>query len=270
MLSLRFCTQRCIGALLALATFLCLSLSASSASADRVVWKKTKLNESSASWRLDLEFHMSRPPDIAHVPMQFKFEPDIYYERSLVDGSEQPQLRKVPLENKQPLIESVEVGFLDPGSGKTQARTRFTFKLTRDRGFEAGEYKVTVTNKGTGKKIGGEQRLVLDGENEVIDRRSMVFDTKKAEEKAKAKREAKAAEEDEYDPSQDPNKEEYWASGPAESEPKDEPLPPPAHMQERPGACGCRVPGAPVSHTHPAWLVGLGLLGLFALRRRAV
>jgi MYXO-CTERM domain-containing protein len=260
-------TQRFLGSLLAVATFLCLSLGASPASAaDRVVWKKTKVNESNSSWNLDLEFHMSKPPDIAHVPMQFKFEPDIYYERSLVDGNDAPQERKVPLENKQPLIESVEVGFLDPRSGKTQARTRFSFKLTRDRGFEAGEYKVTVTHKGSGKKLGTEQRLTLSGENEVIDRRSMVFDTKKADEKAKAKREAEAAKaEEQPDPSQDPNSEEYWASGPSEPEAKEADLPPPAHLQENPGACGCRVPGEPARSKAPLGL--LALLGLVWLRR---
>jgi hypothetical protein len=258
-----------LGPLFVLGAFFAVVLSAGSAHADRIAWKKTTIKESNSSWNLECDFYLNKPPDVAHVPMQFKFEKDVYYERSLVDGNDKPQLRKVPLENEQPLIEGVEVGFMD-SSGKAQARTRFSFKLTRDRDFAAGEYRVTVTDKNTGRKIGTEQRLILEGENEVIDRRSMVFDSKKADDKAKANREAKAkasAEEDAYDPKADPEKDDYWASGPSEPEKRDEPLPPPAHMQEHPGACGCRMVGAKQNGAELSWLA-LGAVGLVLARRR--
>lgn len=250
-------------------TVLAVLLMATPALADRISWKKTKINESNEAWLVEIEMHLSRPPDIAHVPMQFTFKPDVYYERTLVDGKDGPQLRKVPLENKQPLIETVDMGFLDPRSGKIQSRTRFSFKLTRERGFDAGEYKVEVRNKRNNRKIGGEQRLILDGENEVIDRRSMVFDTAKADEKAADKREAenKAAQE-EYEQREDPNSDEFWEGGPEEPEPQDEALPPPAHMQDRPGACGCRIPGEPSAPGTPAWLL-LGVAAVLWRRRGA-
>ncbi|HEX2736257.1 MAG TPA: MYXO-CTERM sorting domain-containing protein [Polyangiaceae bacterium] len=264
-------SQRLLAALTILGAFFAVVLASGSAHADRVSWKKTTIKESNSSWYIEVDFYMSRPPDVAHVPMQFKFQPDVYYERSLVDGGgDKPQERKVPLDNKAPLIESVDVGFLDPGSGKTQARTRFSFKITRDRDFFAGEYRVTITDKSSGRKVGGEQRLILEGDNEVIDRRSMVFDTKKADEQAKAKREAKAKAADEEaadEAKNDPSKDDYWAGGPTEPEKPDQPLPPPAHMQDHPGACGCRTVGAPASGYGAAWLA-LSLGAIVALRRR--
>lgn len=254
--------HRLVTILAALAVFLV----SGSAWADRVVWKRTKIDESGGSWKVEVEVHLSKPPDIAHVPMQFKFQPDVYYERSLVDGSSSPQLRKVPLEHKQPLIESVDMGFLDSGSGKIQNRTRFSFRLTRDRGFEAGEYKVTIRNKRSDRNLPPEVRLVLGGENEVIDRRSMVFDTKNSDEKAKKDREAKnAAAEEEFEQRENPDSDEFWSGGPKEAETREEPLPPPAHMQEKPGACGCAVPGAARDGSGLIpWILALGVL----LRRR--
>lgn len=209
--------------------------------ADRVVFKKRAINESNESWTLDLEFHFDKPPDIVYVPISFEFQQTVYYENTLEDGQEKPRMRRVPIEFKQPLIETQDVGFLDAGSGKTMSRTRFTFKLTRARGFEAGEYKVTVTNKRSGRKLGQPVPLTLNGENEVIDRRAISFDG----ERKKPKEDKPKSWEEQPKPEDDPNSEAYWASGPTETEREDPDLPPPAHMQEKPGGCGCRIPGAP-------------------------
>ena len=67
-------------------------------------WKSTKLEESGGSWTIDIEMHLPKPPDIAHVPMRFSFQPSVYYERTLVDGQEGPVHRQVPLENRQPIV----------------------------------------------------------------------------------------------------------------------------------------------------------------------
>lgn len=242
---------------------LTLSLVALNASAQgRVVWKKTKLNESSQRWHVDLEFHLNNAPDIAVVPVRFEFTPEVYYERSLVDGQEKPVVNRQPLTDRQPLVETVDIGFLNPTSGKIEKRTRFSFDLTRDRGFEAGEYKVVVEDKRNGKKFGQPTRLVLDGENEVIDRRSISFDPTKKKEKKELTAEEKAEMED----PPDPNSDEFWAGGPSEPDNPDDPaLPPPAHMQERP--CACRVPGG--AGQSSGWLSALAVLGVaWALRRR--
>jgi MYXO-CTERM domain-containing protein len=243
---------------------LTLALVALNASAQgRVVWKKSKLNESSQRWHVDLEFHMTKAPDIAVVPVRFEFTPEVYYERSLVDGQEKPVLNRMPLADRQPLVETVDIGFLNPTSGKIEKRTRFSFDLTRDRGFEAGEYKVVVEDKRNGKKFGQPTRLILDGENEVIDRRSMSFEpTKKKKEKEPTEEEKAAM----ADPP-DPNSDEFWEGGPTEADdPEGKSLPPPAHMQERP--CACRVPGGQARSSW--WLSAVAALGVaWAMRRRS-
>jgi hypothetical protein len=107
-------------------------LSAQAASAaGRVEWKsKTFEEREGGSWRIELALYLNSAPDVAHVPMKFEFQPIAYYERSMMDGDKLVE-RVVPLENRQALIESTDVGFLDAGSGKIEKRTRFTFKVTK-------------------------------------------------------------------------------------------------------------------------------------------
>lgn len=226
----------------------------------RVVWRQTKLEEADKSWKIALEVHLNRAPDVAHMPVRFSFTPLSYFERALVDGRKEPVTRQIPLQNQQPIVESVDVGFLDSGTGKAVRRTRFSFHVTRDHGFEAGTYEVQVMDARSDRELGGKTTLTLLGENEVIDRRSMVFDDKpKPKPEDSAPKAAEPAE-----PQLTPEDEEFWAGGPTEPEEKQAPLPPPAHMQERPG-CGCRVGGEPAGA--PAW--GLAALGLWLLARRA-
>jgi len=138
------------------------------AAAGRVVWKRTKIEELDKSWKLAFEVHLDRAPDVAHVPVRFSFTPTAYFERSLVDGHKEPVTRTQPLEHQQPIVESVDVSFLDPASGKTAPRTRFMFQVTRDRGFEAGQYEVKITDARSGKELGGGTSLTLTGDNAVV------------------------------------------------------------------------------------------------------
>src|SRR5689334_5372982 len=105
---------------------------APAAAANRVVWKQTKIAEQDKSWKVAIEVHLDRAPDIALMPVRFSFTPVSYFERALVDGRKDPVKREIPLSNQQPIVESVDVGFLDPGTGKTAKRTRFSFHITRE------------------------------------------------------------------------------------------------------------------------------------------
>lgn len=230
--------------------------------AGRIDWKTKTLKETDGAWNIDITMYLSAPPDVAMVPMRFSFEPKVYYERDLVDGKEGPQLRKVPLEYKQPLVESVDVGFLDPGNGKVQKRTKFSFKVTRAHGFEAGEYEVKVQDSRNDQTIGTPTRLTFDGENEVIDRRSLVFTGEKAKKKDADKKEgqdggaaAAAPEEEKKKPG--PEDDEFWQGGDTD-QPKGE--------KEKPGGCGCYVArhGADLGAVAGAF----ALLGLYLSRRR--
>jgi MYXO-CTERM domain-containing protein len=243
----------------ALALGLTLGLFAeSAAAANRVVWKQTKIKEDDKSWKVALEVHLDRAPDVPHVPVRFTFTGKTYFERALVDGRKEPVTRQIPLEHQQPIVESVDIGFLDPGTGQSARRTRFSFRVTRDRGFEAGQYEVEVTDARSGKDMGAKTTLTLEGENEVIDRRSMVFEDKpKPKADAPTQAAAKPAE-----PELTPDDEAFWAGGKPPTE-KQSALPPPAHMQERPG-CGCRVDGG----ASPASGFALTALAAALLMRR--
>ena len=242
--------------------------------AGRIEWKSTAVKErDDKSWRLEVAVYMPKAPDVPHVPMKFEFQPVAYYARDMTDGDKLVE-HTVPLTDRQSLIESVDVGFLDSGSGKIEARTRFSFKVTRAHGYEAGEYKVTIRDTRDGKIVGTAQTLKFQGENETIDRRAMVFaskDKKKEDKKEggdsggdKPKDDGDGAKKDA--PADDASKAE--ASGAEEdkasSEPKDDNAPPP--VEGKPGGCGCKAAGGPTSNLAGA----LGLLGVvaFATRRR--
>lgn len=257
-------------ALLALVVILS---SAQAFAAGRVQWKEKQLKErDNDSWRLEVAIYMPRAPDVAHVPMKFEFQPTAYYERSMVDGDKLIE-RTVPLEHHQSMIESVDVGFLDSGSGKIESRTRFTFKVTRAHGYEAGEYRVTIIDTRNGQKIGTPTTLKFLGENEVIDRRSITFTgekkKKKPEEKAdegKASDEGKGAE-DEASGGSEPEADTGSDEGGEPEDDMGEGDDGPPSIEEKPGGCGCTLPGS--SGSPPgAWALALGVFALFFLRRR--
>jgi len=258
-----------------LLSFALLLGSSIASAAGRVEWKTKEFKErEGGSWRLELAIYMPSAPDVAHVPMKFEFQPIAYYERSMVDGDKLLE-RVVPLEHRQSLIESVEVGFLDSGSGKIEKRTRFTFKVTRAHGYEAGEYKVTIKDGRNGNSVGAPTTLKFTGENEIIDRRAMVFTGKeKKKKKAEAADEgaSESAAEKKEEPASDANE------GTAEAESNEDPAPeeaaeddtsagnePPA-IEEKPGGCGCRLEAtAPAGGTS---LVLAALFGLLVVARR--
>ena len=227
--------------LLVLLSLFVLFSSTSALAAGRVEWKSKDLQErEGGSWRLEVAFFLGRTPDVAHVPMKFEFQPVAYYERSMVDGDKLLE-RVVPLDNRQALIESVDVGFMDSGSGKIESRTRFSFKVTRAHGYEAGEYKVTIRDSRNGQAIGTATTLKFKGENEVIDRRAMVFSgekkKKKEEKKEEKKDDAEAKPEGDKPAASAEEKSDTSASEPSDDSAGNEPAP----IKEKPGGCGCRL-----------------------------
>jgi hypothetical protein len=269
-LSNRSIARRFVVAILTLVVTLLLAGSAFAAG--RIEWKtKTFKERSDKSWMLEFAVYLPRAPDVAYVGMKFEFEPTVYYERSLIDGHEGPVDRKVPLTGRQPLIETVDVGFLDGATTKIEARTRMSFKIKRDLGFEAGEYKVTVRDTRNGQTVGAATNLVFEGQNEIIDRRAMVF----SGEKKKKPEEKKATEEKKSDDGEgdkakadDGEGEGDKAKAKADDDGEDNAGhddPPP--VEKKSGGCGCRLPQSS-SGGELGWLVALGL-GVALARRRA-
>ncbi|MBX3209328.1 MAG: hypothetical protein KF764_30120 [Labilithrix sp.] len=138
--------------------------------------KSTEATEVSGAWHIYVTIELPKAPLTAHQSMKFLFTKTMAYERSLIDGHNEPVLNRQALQNQSPSIESLDVDFADP-SGKIFKGTRFDFGLTRTRGYEAGEYKVEVrTSDGT--TIGAPANLILKGDNPVVDRRAMAFNAK--------------------------------------------------------------------------------------------
>lgn len=266
--------QRLVAAFAALLSILVLSASAEAAG--RVEWKtKTFKERSDKAWMLELNIYLSKAPDVAYVPMKFEFELVTYFERALIDGKDGPVDTRTPMSGRQPLIESVDVGFMDSGTSKIEKRTRFSFKVKRDLGYEAGEYKVTIRDTRNGQTVGAATTITFDGQNEVIDRRSIVF---QGDDKKKKKKEEPKEEGGEKKESSDDGDEKKGEEGGGESSSDDEKSsdgdegsdnaggddPPP--VEEKRG-CGCRVPGAPGAPGSSIALT-LGLIGLALMRRR--
>jgi hypothetical protein len=229
--------------------------------------KTTTVSEVSGSWHLFVKVELPRPPAIAHVPMRFLFTKEAVFERDLVDGhGDTPVNNQMNLVNQTPSVESLDVDFAD-GSGKIFRGTNFDFSLTRDRGYEAGIYKVEVRTS-DGINIGSAQRLTLNGDNPVVDRRAITFNAKDSSVKKVAAYDAgangaPAAAEDTPTQSTD-----VAPSGSAtpfipqdayQKTPEEE-------VKTRPSGCGCVVAGA----RSEGELVGLGgaLVGLAILGSR--
>jgi len=262
--------SRLFRALVGLSSALLVVLFAGSGfAAGSVKWSKKRIKErADDSWKISLVITLPRTPDVGIVPMKFSFEPVAYYERAKVDGDKIIE-RKVPLRYQTPHIESMPVGFQNPANGKPVRRTRFVFNLTRESGFEAGEYKVKITNAATGQKIGGTTVIKLQGENDVIDRRTINFDAEKPKSKKKAD-ELTDVQEGTFRTTggevvEDESEEEVVVDGPEPSRAPASTGPQP--IKEKPGACGCRAAGqSPAS----GGLAGLALaaLAVAAARRR--
>jgi MYXO-CTERM domain-containing protein len=218
--------------------------------------------EDDGKWKLKMSMNYGAAPPTAHIPMNFEFTPTVLYERTLTDQSPKtPVLNKRPLQNQTPINESMDVGFSD-ASGKLFTITKFDFTIKRDHGFEAGEYTLVITRTNDGTKMGQPLRLVLQGDNVVVDRRAMVFSGEKKEPK-------KA---DASDPKKDdPAKADPPPSGdPAEGDTGSPPVETPPATPPKQGGCGCRVADpSSGSASALAVLAGLAALGFRRRRRQA-
>jgi len=188
-------------------------------------------------WKVEVAIYLPKAPDVPHVPMKFEFQPEVEYERTILDSSGKIVDRKVPLVNQQASIESTDVEFLDSGTGKIESRTRFSFKVTRGQGYKAGEYKVTLLDGRNDQKVGAPVTLIFEGKNTVVHREPMEFKGEK-----KAKKDAKAEEKPKSDAAKEDTDKPAADSEASESEkPKtDAPSDQPQTIKEKPGGCAIR------------------------------
>ncbi len=252
-----------------LAVFLAFGSTASAAGTFKL--KNTEVTEVSGAWRIFVTIELPKAPPMAHTPMRFLFTKTMVYERSLVDGREEPVLTRQALVNQSPMVESLDVDFADV-SGKIYKGTRFDFGLKRERGFDAGEYKMQLRTS-DGVDIGTSATLILKGDNPVVDRRSIAFNAndrgiKKVDNGLDGG--AKGPKNEDLGPA--PGSGDVVASGTAEPFVPKEGL---AHTPEediklqKNSGCGCSTPGAGSPRDALLFAAPLAALAFAARRRRS-
>lgn len=253
--------------LVATLAFLCSILASIPAMAAGTFSLKTKeVVEVSGAWHVFVTIELPKPPAIAHQPLRFVFTKTAVYERALVDGKSEPVTSRQSLGSQAPTFESMDVDFADP-SGKIFKGTRFDFGLTRARGYEAGEYKVTVRTS-DGMEIGSAATLTLKGENPVVDRRSMTFNASSSIKKV-----------GDQDGGAGPKKNDTEAAEPTNGDVAPvgsaPPFIPPDAYNKTPEeelkvksrGCGCSIPGTPEGSSL-LWFAPLFAVGLAGVRRK--
>jgi MYXO-CTERM domain-containing protein len=220
--------------------------------------------EEDGRWKLKMTVDYGSIPQLPHIPMIFAFTPMVLYERSLTDKSpEKPVVIKMPLQNQTVNNESMDVGFSD-GSGKIFKVTKFDFVIRRDHGFEAGEYDLKIKREDDGVQMGQTIRIILKGDNAVVDRRAMVFAGDKPKSKkidADKKDESAGGADEKKDEPASGGEEKKADDGEEKKGGDDVPKVPPKQ-----GGCGCEVAGG--DGVRGGALALTAALALAATRRR--
>lgn len=231
--------------------------------------KQTTVEEADGRWKFNVEVDYGSKPHLGHIPFDFIFVQKVYYEYSITDSDPKPVQRRKPMQNQPPQREQMDIGFAD-ARGDLWQRTKFSFSVRRDRGFSAGEYTLTVKRSSDGAIMGQPMNIVLGGQNELIDRRSIVFAGEKKPDKKKPAEDKPKADAESSEPASAAGSSD-GAEGPDEPETPAEPMdtsfadsPPPVEPKR---GCGCRAVGGPTSAVAP--LMVLLLLSVFGLRRRS-
>jgi MYXO-CTERM domain-containing protein len=247
-----------LGALVMLATVL---LSSTALAFGNVQVKNTNPEEVDGRWKLEMDINYGSNPPMGHIPFDFVFTLQTYYELSITDTDKEPVVRPKPMQNQTPQRESVDIDFAD-AKNKIWPRTKFQIAIKRDRGFEAGEYTLQIKRTDDGAILGQPIHLRFNGKNKLVDRRAVVFAA--PEKKIK---DAGAADPDGAAPEK---KDEPAAPKNDEPTPGDDtPKGPPAEPPPKSHGCGCRLSDAPRAPAAAIALAffGLALLGLRSRRR---
>jgi len=247
-----------------------LFVSSEARAAGRFTLKSTEIQEQSGAWHVFVTIELPKPPPIPHQTMRFLFTKTAVYERSLIDNHDGPVTNVTVLQNQSPSVEGLDVDFSN-ASGKIFNITRFDFGITRDRGYEAGEYTVQLRTS-DGVEIGGRATIKLKGDNPVVDRRAMNFNSKDSKIKKidGVDAGAKQVAQNDDTPASNNGNGDVQASGtaqpfiPADAYNKT----PEENMQVKPkSGCGCSVPGMS-DGTGLVALLPLSALALAVIRRR--
>jgi len=242
-----------------------LTLSSSASAFGTFNLKSSTVEEADGRWKFNVEVDYGSKPHLGHIPFDFVFVQTTYYEYSITDTDPKPVQRRKPMHNQPPQREQMDIGFAD-ARGDLWQRTKFSFSLRRDRGFSAGEYTLTVKRTSDGATMGRPMKIILNGQNELIDRRAIVFSGEKKKDPKKEKDKAEDKPKEGADTASEPKESVPEDVEPDDSAVKEEPDGPPP-VEPKQGGCGCRAAGLSPRHG-AAPMLGLLVLGLFGWARR--
>ncbi len=248
-------------------------------------FKQTRIEEDDGRWKLDMDVDYGGTPIMPHIPFDFVFELKTYYEYSIQDGDKEPVIRPKPQREQQPTRLSLDIDFSD-ARGRVWPRTKFSISIRRKDDFEAGEYRLVVRRASDGAQLGQPVTLILNGKNQLVDRRTMIMPEaghhkKPADSSSADKPKDDAADKPKNDAADKPKNDAAASKEGAEStegagkpgddtgdKPGDGDESQPGTVNVRPGGhgCGCQTPRsqAPVGFG----IVGLVAAAILALRTR--
>lgn len=126
------------------------------------------LQEVNGHWWLEARVDFGRPENgVARIVV--KLREVAVYDRALREtGQTVPTIERVELRDRSASVERTDVP-LQSGVGFIR------IDLARARGYEAGEYVVTLQRDGVPGDLGAPQQLALQGLNDTVDRRPLIF-----------------------------------------------------------------------------------------------
>src|SRR5450631_1978201 len=71
--------------------------------------RATEIQEGGGQWHIYLSIDLPSAPPLPHMPMKFMFTELTEYERALTDGSKDPVMNRIPMQNQLPKTESLDV-----------------------------------------------------------------------------------------------------------------------------------------------------------------
>ena len=216
-------------------------------------------------WRLKLTLKLPAPPASKYLTLKFIFKPKVIYETYVDDSSPDEKTREIKQDdNVTALIENFDVSFAST-TGQIFNQTKFEVVLKRSRDFQAGTYRVEARDS-DGNTFGKPFDLKLGGKNPTVNRKSMQFTTADQKKTAAPTKDSGGSS---GAPAADPNKDKIEKTEYDEPEEKKTTVAPmwPKEIKEKPGGCGCEMPGR-TSSSAPAVLASVVALGLVGSRLR--
>jgi hypothetical protein len=120
---------------------------------------RTTIQEANSSWRLMVSISLPTPPPTARPTFKFSFTPQTTFEGVGSDGGA-PVAK--PVKHPMAIVQTMQIDFGD-GSGSIWKQAKADMSITRQDGFQPGEYKLVV--RGPGGNVGQPVVVTLLGDS---------------------------------------------------------------------------------------------------------